>query len=363
MSIGARLRTESGATYVLGVVRIGLGVLLFVRGLGFLRELATVGYFGDVFHMPFLPESMVPTRAVYAALLVAFVLASVLVTAGHHARAALFVASTLGVYFLLCDRLQFHHNRYALYCYAFLLSFSPCDRSLTITQPDGEKSGPLWAARLAQLQCSIIYLASGGSKLLDPDWRGGRVLFDRFARYSYMAIDKGVPQGVIEFFSRAESTSLLAKMAIGTELFLAFGLWHPRTRVFALWLGGWFHIVIEGTSAVEGFTWLTLLIYALFATHDTRGRKLYFDSSRTLGRLYARLVGGLDWLARYEIKAWEPDEVGGHHIVIIRRDGSRATGLRALAMVSRTCPALFLMWAPLALLASFTGGSDSSERE
>jgi Vitamin K-dependent gamma-carboxylase len=339
---------------------VGIGILLFVRGLSAARELTTVGYFGDFFHLPFIDEAFVASRAVYTFLLIAFVLSAVLVTAGHHARLALFVAATLGVYFLLCDRLQFHHNRYALYCYAFLLSLSPCDRSMSISSPSDEGSGPLWAVRLAQVQCSIIYLASGGSKLLDPDWRGGQVLFDRFARYGYMALDKGVPQRIVDVFSRAESTSMLAKLAIGTELFLAFGLWHPRTRVFALWLGACFHLVIEGTSAVEGFTWLTLLIYGLFTTHDTRARKVYFDSSRMLGRVYAATVGALDWLARFEIKAWEPDHVGGHHIVVVRRDGSRATGLRAFAMVVRCCPALFVLWAPVALLASFTKGSDSS---
>lgn len=361
-SLVSRLRLEGGNTHVLGVVRVGVGVLLFIRGLSAARELLASGYFGDLFHMPFVPESMVPTRSVYTMMLIAFVLASVLVTAGHHARMALLVASMLGVYFLLCDRLQFHHNRYALYCYAFLLSFSPCDRSVSISPPIGEPTGPLWAVRLAQAQCSIIYLASGGSKLLDADWRGGRVLFDRFARYGYMALDKGVPQSIVDLFSRPESTSALAKLAIGTELFLAFGLWHPRTRVLALWLGTWFHLVIEGSSSVEGFTWLTLLVYGLFATHDSRARKLSYDSSRFVGRAYAWLIGALDWLARFEIKAWEPDRVGGHHIVVVRRDGSRATGIRALAMVARCCPALFPLWAPLALAASFTKGSDSSAR-
>jgi hypothetical protein len=46
--------------------------------------------------------------------------------------------------------------------------------------------------------------------------------------------------------------------------------------------------------------------------------------------------------------------------VIVRRDGSRATGIRALAMVARCVPLLFPLWAPLALLASFTKGGEAS---
>ena len=48
--------------------------------------------------------------------------------------------------------------------------------------------------------------------------------------------------------------------------------------------------------------------------------------------------------------------------MVVRRDGSRATGVRALAMVARCVPLLFPLWAPLALAASFTKGGDASAR-
>lgn len=359
MTIGERIsrtRFEGGKTHVIGLVRVGFGVLLFWQGLGAARDLESVGYFGDAFHMPFLPEFLVPSRAFYTFLLATQLVLAALVTVGHFARPALLASALLVLYFLLCDRLHFHHNRYALACYALLLSLSPCDRSFTVAaHEDDEGHAPLWAVRLAQLQCSIIYLASGGSKLLDPDWRSGQVLFDRFARFGYQALERGVPQRVVDVFSRAETTSVLAKLAIGTELFLAIALWSRKTRVFALWWGVWFHLVIEGTSKVESFTWLTLLVYALFATHDTAARKLRWDPLRAKGRWVGRVVGALDWLARFEKKPWDPDDVGGgRHVVIVDRDGSRHTGLRAVALVARTCPLLFPLWAPLALAASFT---------
>jgi hypothetical protein len=42
----------------------------------------------------------------------------------------------------------------------------------------------------------------------------------------------------------------------------------------------------------------------------------------------------------------------------VRRDGSLANGVRALAMIARTAPLLFPLWAHLALIASFTRKGD-----
>jgi Vitamin K-dependent gamma-carboxylase len=356
-----RWRDELGDVYLLGAVRVALGLLLFANGLRAARELKN-GYFGDVFHWPIVPEALVPSLTAYNVLVAAQILLAVLVVSGYRARLALFASALAGIYVLLCDRLQFHHNRWALFCYSLLVAFSPCDRSFCVTgDPATPRIAPLWAARLAQLQLSIIYLASGGSKLLDPDWRSGMVLVERLRMYGHQAVAAGVPQAVVDWLSQPDVASALAKLAIATELFLAVGLWSRRTRVFALWCGIYFHLVIEATSRVEGFTWLTLAVYLLFATPDVHARKLFYDSSRSRAKITARLVSLLDWLARFEVKAWAPDAVKkGHTVVVVGRDGTHATGVRALAMIARATPLLFPLWAPLALLASFTKGGDLS---
>jgi uncharacterized membrane protein YphA (DoxX/SURF4 family) len=249
---------------MLGAARIALGLLLLANALRAARELKDV-FFGDVFHWPILPERCVPSHAVYTVIVILEVLLAVLVVVGRWARPALFGCALAGIYVLLCDRLQFHHNRWALFCYALLLSLSPCDRSFYLARESaGPRIGPLWAARLAQLQVSIVYVASSAWKLLDADWRRGRVLLERFHLYAPQAIARGVPASVMGVLSQAEVASMLAKLAIGTELFLAVGLWHRRTRVFALWWGVGFHLLIEAASRVESFTWLTLAMYALF---------------------------------------------------------------------------------------------------
>jgi hypothetical protein len=358
-----RWRDEVGETHSLGALRVALGFLFFTNALRAAHQLQEF-YFGNVFHWPFLPEEIVPSESVYAILVVGQLLLSVLVVAGYGARPALLASALLGAYVLLCDRLDYHHNRWALACYGLLVSLSPCDRSFYVAGvPAGTQIGPLWAARLAQVQVSVVYLASGGSKLLDPDWRGGIVLWERFRLFGPRALEAGVPARVVAWLSHPAATSALAKLAIVTELFLAIGLWSRRSRIFALWWGVWFHIVIEATSRVEGFTWLALAVYVLFVTPDVRARKLFFDSSRRRGRLIARGVAWLDWLARFDIKAWAPDPVRrGHAVVVVRRDGTHATGVRALAMLARCIPLLFPLWAPLAFLASFTKGGEASAR-
>ena len=269
-----RWRDEEGDVYVLGAVRVALGGLLFANALRAANELRR-GYFGDSFHRPILPEALVPSHDVYAVLVVVQLVLAVLVVVGLHARDALLASSLLGTYVLLCDRLEYHHNRWALFCYAALLAFAPCDRSFRLRAPPGSGVGPLWAARLAQLQVSIIYLASGGSKLLDPDWRSGRVLLERFHLYAQSTEGSGGLVGwLVELASRPGVAGLLAALAIATELFLAVGLWSRRTRVFALCWGVLFHLAIEATSRVEGFTWLTLAVYALFLTPDMRAWRL-----------------------------------------------------------------------------------------
>jgi hypothetical protein len=353
-----RFRDEVGDVTVLGRIRLALGLMLFLGALRAVRELQA-GYFGDVFHWPLLPESLVPPAAVYTAVVSAQLLLAVLVVAGYRARTALALCALLGLYVTACDRLQFHNNRYALLLYALLLSLSPCDRSVHLGPP-APRTGPMWAARLAGVQVSIVYLASGGSKLLDPDWRGGVVLLERLRLYGSQAIAAGVPPRVLGWLARPEAASGLAKLAIATELLLAVGLWARPTRTMALWWGVWFHLVIEATSRVEGFSWLTIAMYGVFVTPDVRARRFFYDRSRAKGRAYARAVVLFDWLSRFEVKAWEPDDVKhGHSVVVVRRDGSLATGVGALAMVAR-CTLLFPLWAPLAFAASFTERGDAS---
>ena len=338
-----RLRDETGDTHALGLLRAFLGLLLLRQAVVEVEELRTFGYFGDAFHLPFVPEPLVPSARVYALLLGVEGTLAFAVMLGVRARVALFGCTLIGFYLLLCDRLQFHNNHYALLCFGFLLSFSPCDRTFTIGRKT-KRDGPLWAQRLMQLQLSIVYLASGVSKLLDPDWRGGLVLGTRFVRDAHNAIDHGVPRAIVDFVVRPDVAAAISKLAIATELFLAIGLFVPRTRLFALWWGVMFHVAIELTNKVQIFTWLTLSLYALHALPGNRTRKVQYDPSRVGARSMAGVVWSLDWLARFELV-----ERPGRWTVV-DRDGAAKQGLAAIALIARCLPISFPIGLPMWLV-------------
>jgi hypothetical protein len=341
----ARLRRwqrEQGDTRALALVRVGLGLFLASQAVRQALELRAT-YFGDRFHLPFLPEAWVAPRSLYVALVAAQLVVAAMAVLGAWARPALLVGALLGLYVLLCDRLQFHHNRYTLLLFSGLLAFSPCDRYFAVRCGD-ERTGLLWAQRLSQLQLAIIYVASGGSKLLDPDWRSGVVISDRITRFAAIPLSAGIPHAVVELFCAPTVASVVAKLAIATELLLAVALFRPRLRACALWWGMMFHLTIEITSKVEIFTWLTLTLYLLFITPDVRAREIRFDPERH--DLVAVVVRTLDWLGRFTLTP-----VPGAPLVVLDRDGTCATGLEGLVLLTRALPIAFPLWLPLAALA------------
>jgi hypothetical protein len=195
---------------------------------------------------------------------------------------------------------------------------------------------------------AIVYLAPGGAKLLDPDWRSGLVLATRFALYPNSAVQAGIPAAWVERVRQPDVAGALAAMAIATELLLCVALWPRRTRAIALWWGVMFHLTIEATSRVEGFTWLTLAMYALFAAPEIRARVFEYEPSRARDRAAARAIRALDWLWRFDVRE-------GRGVVVVRRDGTRVTGLGAWAAVARCTPLLFPLSPPLAIAAALAG--------
>lgn len=352
MKTRASFLNEVGDVHALAAARIAFGVLLLLQVREMAAEQLSEGYFGAHFHFPFVAERFVPSERVFALILAAQAVCAVLVIVGHLARPALFFSGAAITYAMLCDRLHFHHNRWALACYAILLSFSPCDRARAMGSKPGASSEPLWAVQLARLQVCIVYAASGSSKLFDRDWRSGAVLLDRMVRYGHVAIEKGVPQGVIAFFQQPSVAGLMAKGAIATELFLAFALLSRRFRIAAIFVGLCFHSAIELSSRVELFSFTTFAAYLLFATPDFRARSLRYDPTRRKAVILAWAVRGLDWLARFDVKPWEPEPRGvsletSRSFVVTDRDGKPRTGLAGVLALMRGLPLAFPIWAIL----------------
>jgi Vitamin K-dependent gamma-carboxylase len=339
-----RLRDDEGDAWALALVRIGFGLLFLNEAHLAYEHFEASGFFGATFHEPFLPESLVPSPGVYVVILGAQWAAAALVVLGRWARPALLVAASLLVYMMLCDRLWFHHYRHTMAAFAVLLAFSPCERYLVPLRAAQPGPAPLWAQHAMKAQVSVMYLASGGSKLFDPDWRGGLMMNGMVHGVAKLMANRGVPAGVLDALETPLGSSLLAKGAIGTELALAALLWWPRTRRAALWVGLFFHLTISLMTSVQLFTEEMLLVYLLFAIPDVRARSLRFDKGKhdTGG-----LVEALDWLRRFRLDA----APGAPRLVVVGRDGRERTGLDAAAEVTSAVPLLFPLWPFVAALA------------
>jgi hypothetical protein len=329
-----RLFDVRGDTRPLEVARIGIGLLLLHEAWAAAADLRH-GFFGARFHLPSLPDYLVATRSIWIGLIATQFLLALLVLANRFARPALLLSALANFYPMLADRLAYHNYRYTLVLFATLLAFAPCDRR--------ERDAPLWAQRLAQLQVSIMYLASGGSKLLDDDWRNGRVFLDGITRFGPTAIRRGAPAAIVHWLQQPTVAATLARASIATELFLMIALWPRRTRAVALWIGVWFHLLIQLTTSVAIFSWLMLLIYCLFATTDHRARKIRCGPRAT------RALRFFDWLARFTVET-DPTQP----IAITDRDGTIATGADARILLLRTIPILFPLWLPFAAIRRAT---------
>ncbi len=356
MSAFPRLRAwldEERDVTLLGLLRVALGALNAWTALKTLQALPVSGYFGDYFHIPLLPEAWLPSARGYAALLVLRALAGVLAMLGLWARPALLTAGSIALYILCCDRLGYHNNRYVLALFTVLLGLSPCDRSFSLRRAARAlpRRGPHWVSQLAKVQISLVYLASAGSKLLDPDWRGGQVLHVRYENVLRILDGRGtaLPQALRELLAAPWLADVSAKSAITLELFLALGLWRRSTRAAALWLGCWFHFFIEAAAHVELFSFVMWAAYLWFCVPECRERRLYFVSG-TGGERIARWLPRWDWLRRFEVLALPRGLSARLGLLGVDRDGRSAEGMAAIALLARGVPLLFPLWPLLHLV-------------
>jgi hypothetical protein len=365
---------QTGDGYVVSLVRAVFGILLLVSSL-----LSAADLIGDQssgpFHVAILPDVLVAPRLALITLAFAQTALAAVVIAGRLARPALLATALIGLYIITCDRIGYHNNRYALVLFSMLLAFAPCDRAFLWPRARltaAQRIGPLWSCGVARAQLALIYLTSGVSKLLMPEWRQGRVLFDylfggppsRIApgfatafRRAHLAWVHGLATIAGKLVSRPVLASGMSKAAIATELLLALALLLPRAprmRFAALWLGTIFHLDNElVTPGIELFGWICITTYGLCASPSLRERTLVYDPKSRRAVAVARAVARLDWLARFDVRPAEAPSSAA--IAVIDRDGTTSTGLGAAARIARAAPLLFPLSLPLFTLAALPG--------
>ena len=328
----------------IAVLRILVGPIVIVHLWLFLADATPERYFADGFYVPFFEWWPILELGTYRALLIGAMVTAVTLSLGIATR--LSAAYTLGFvsFNVLSNQIFFHHNRAFLMSILFGLTLIPCGRVLSVDAWIARRSGrplddvtPLWRLVLFRFLACTPYLASGFSKLIDPDWWGGAVMRDRILRFRHVAEHKGVPAGLIDPIASPEFNAVFWKFIVLTELFIGLGYWFGRTRVAAMFMALSFHVIIEVTSTVSVFSYLGICATLIWVTPETRDRVVW-ARPRT-----ARRLRRLDWLGRFEIREHDAD------LAVRDRDGTRYEGREARWLVLSRLPVTMPLFAPMLL--------------
>jgi uncharacterized membrane protein YphA (DoxX/SURF4 family) len=290
----------------------------------------------DRFYVPWWSWLPVPSPDLYRALAWLGVAAGAAMVVGVATRVSTRVAFVVVTYLVFVDMTGFAHNRAFLVWLLFGLCLLPTGGAFTISnQRPPPTTGFLWPVLMLRVVVSTVYLTSGLTKLANPDWRSGLVLWDRVVRHeSAIPFDGWVG----DLLTSRAFHQLLAPSAIAVELFLGLALWSKRARLAAIWVAIVFHTSIELAASVQTFSYSAVAALLIWVTPRERDRT--FAGSERL----TRLVGNLDWLRRFEL---EPPVEQPHATFLIDRDGTIRRGRDAELTALSRLPVLFPFVAPI----------------
>jgi len=308
----------------LALLRVLTGPVVLLHLRPYLSDTLDGHTYRDAFHhsyagwYPELPD------AAYIALLWFAAVAAVAMSIGFLTRLATATTFTIVAYNVFLSTTHFHNNRAYLLIVLGALALAPTGRELSVDawlrrrqgRPARERSAPAWPLWLLRFECAAIYGASGLSKLVDPDWFGGTVTWQRVVR----ARDdlQALPDWTVSLLTDRAFHTGAAKFIVLTELFIAVALWSRRTRYAAVWVAVVFHVSIEASASVQVFSFLAIAVLVVWAVPSTRDRVLRVDPTDQNQRRLATLVRGLDWLARFRVEPAKP----GSRLEVVDRDGT-----------------------------------------
>jgi uncharacterized membrane protein YphA (DoxX/SURF4 family) len=337
----------------LALLRVLAGPVVLLHLEPFLADASGGETYADAFYEPYvdwypeLPEGM------YIGLLWLAAVAAVAMSVGLLTRVATAATFALVTYNAFLSTTHFHNNRAYLVIVLGLLAVAPCGRELSLDawirrrrgRPALDTSAPGWPLWLLRFECAAIYGASGLSKLLDPDWFGGTVTWQRVVQARDDLEAWPLPDWSISVLTDQGFHVAAAKLIVLTELFIALGLWWRGTRYAAVWVAVVFHLSIETSASVQVFSLLGVAVLVVWAVPSERDRVLRLDPDRH--RRLGTTVGALDWLARFRI---EP--VQGADVEVTDRDGTLLRGWPAVAFTFSRLPVTAWFALPALLLPS-----------
>jgi hypothetical protein len=304
----------------LALLRVLAGPIVLLHLWPFLSDAFQGETYRDAFYEPYAAWYPELPEGVYVGLLCLGAVAAVAMSLGVLTRLA--TATTFGVvaYNLFLSTTHFHNNRAYLLIVLGVLAVAPLGAT-----------GPGWPLWLLRFECATVYGASGLSKLVDPDWFGGTVTWQRVVRARDDLEALPLPDWAVSILTSRSFHTGAAKLVVLTELFIAAALWSRRTRYLAVWVAVVFHLAIQGSASVQVFSLLAIAVLVIWAVPSTRDRVLRFDASARRQRRVGALVRRLDWLERFRIQP-------GAQLEVVDRDGSTISGAPALAFTLSRLP-------------------------
>ena len=187
-----------------------------------------------------------------------FVLA-IFFTAGMFTRIVGSLMSLLFAYLFVLTQFSYHHYIFLLVLMLLIIGFSPCadywsiDAYITHKPPKKRRVTPL---RMLQVLTSTIYAFTIIHKL-QAGWLEGKTIG--------VLMESGTFGGpLLPLLSHLVIAPLLPFTILLSMLFVAIGLWFPRTRLWAIAIGVLLHIGIDTTMDVGTFSYQMIALYLAF---------------------------------------------------------------------------------------------------
>jgi vitamin K-dependent gamma-carboxylase len=326
----------------LALLRVLVGPVVLLHLRPFLSESLDGRIYQDGFYEPYAAWYPELPEAVYVGLLWLAAITAVAMSLGVLTRLATTATFVIVAYNLFLSTTHFHNNRAYLVIVLGVLAVAPCGRELSLDawtrrrrgRPVLEPSAPAWPLWLLRFECAAVYGASGLSKLVDPDWFGGTVTWQRVVRARDQLDAWPLPDWTVSLLTDRGFHTGAAKFIVLTELFIAVGLWWRGSRYAAVWVAVAFHVSIQLSAAVQVFSFLAIAVLVIWAVPSTRDRLLRIDPTAGRHRRLGTLVRGLDWLARFRIEPAPP----GSRLEVVDRDGTTICGAPAVALTMSRLP-------------------------
>ena len=324
----------------LELLRVLVGPVVLLHLQPFLSDSVDGRIYSDAFHEPYAGWYPEPPDAVYTGLLWLAAVAALAMSLGVLTRVATATTFAIVTYNLFLSTTHFHNNRAYLVIVLGVLTVAPCGRELSVDawlrrrrgQPLPDLRTPAWPLWLLRFECAAIYAASGMSKLVDPDWFGGTVTWQRVVR---ARDDLGaLPDWAVNLLTDRSFHTGAAKFIVLTELCIAVGLWLRRTRYAAVWVAVVFHVMIEASASVQVFSLLGIAVLLVWATPSTRDRVIRIDPRNSTHRRLRAAVRALDWLARFRVETGPPRSA----LEVVDRNGASLGGAPATALLFSRLP-------------------------